>query len=282
VSDLFARWGHPVATVLGQGMDGVVYRLGDGLVGKVWHRRTAEELALLQACHAELATQGLPYATPAIVAIHSVDGQAVTVERELPGTPLDAALAAGTVDLATAYDVTVDAVAALATTTAGPATRALPVLTEPDQPPLAALVARRADDVLAAAVPGFADLLARVVGLLARQPVGSQIVHGDVCPANLLVDPAGRLVSVLDWGFLTIAGDNAFDAATAAGFFDMYGPAARRHDDALTDRFVALGHDRATLLLYRAAYAIVSATVYHAGDHFGWCVTDLRRAARTL
>jgi aminoglycoside phosphotransferase (APT) family kinase protein len=280
VTAVFARWGHPSAELIGQGMDGVVYRLGGGLVGKVWHRRTAGKLARLRAFYVELAAAGLPYATPEIVAIHSADGEVVTVERELPGTPLDTALATGTLDLATAYDVTVQAVTALASTSAGPATRALPVLDQPDQQSLATLVARRANDVLAAAVPGFADLLARVLVLLERRPPGDRIVHGDICPANLLVDAEGRLVSVLDWGFLTMAGDNTFDAATAAGFFDMYGPDARRHDDALTDRFAALGYDRGSMLLYRAAYAIAGATAYHADGsdgHFDWCAAVLRR-----
>ena len=44
-----------------------------------------------------------------------------------------------------------------------------------------------------------------------------------------------------------------------AGFFDMYGPDARV-DNLLLDRFERLGHDRQRMYLYRAAYAITTAT----------------------
>lgn len=279
----FARWGHPRAELLGRGMEGVVYRLGGGLVGKVWQHRTPDELERLRAFYAELATRRLPYATPLIEAVHA-DGEIVaTVERELPGTPL----LTSKVPEEAAHDAVVTVVTALAGTTAGPATRALPLLDEGPPPRdadwLADLVTRRVHrhhDVLAAAVPRLAETADRVTELLVELPESDQIVHGDICQENLMVDRAGRLVAVLDWGFLTTAGDNAFDASTAAAFFDMYGPDARRHDDALTDRFVALGHDRRRLLVYRAAYALAAATAYHddgRDGHFAWCMATLRR-----
>jgi hypothetical protein len=89
-----------------------------------------------------------------------------------------------------------------------------------------------------------------------------------------------RVAAVLDWGFLSTAGDSTFEASLAAGFFDMYGPDARRLDDLLLDRFEELGHDRERMRLYRRAYAIVTATIYdeNAGDgHYRWCVDQLTR-----
>ena len=105
------------------------------------------------------------------------------------------------------------------------------------------------------------------------------VVHGDVCPPNVLMDGA-RVAAVLDWGFWSTAGDSTFEASLAAAFFDMYSPDARRIDELLTERFVALGHDRELMRLYRRAYAIVTATIYdeNAGDgHYQWCVEQLNR-----
>ncbi len=86
--------------------------------------------------------------------------------------------------------------------------------------------------------------------------------------------------ALLDWGFYSTAGDNTFDAALAAGFFDMYGPDAQRLDNLLLDRFEQLGHDRERMYLYRAAYAITTASIYDtdANDgHYVWCVGNLNR-----
>ncbi|KAB8164358.1 phosphotransferase [Streptomyces sp. 3MP-14] len=306
-------------------MEGTVYRLADGLVGKVWSNgRTAAEARRFAAFHAELAAQRLPFATPEPVAVRERDGLVVTVERELPGVPLSEA----GLGPAVGHAAVVEVVTALGATTAGPAARSLPALGEavplwaghsswPEA--LAALVERRAAagrPALARALswatarpgagagsvagpgpgadPGAdaasdrragqdavpASVLAR---LRALPPVDgpARVLHGDICPPNILVDNDGRVVGLLDWGFLSTAGDNAFDAATAAGFFDMYGPEAREHDEALlatmTER---LGYARETLLLYRAAYSLATATVYSsAGDdgHFAWCVDFLQR-----
>ncbi len=89
-----------------------------------------------------------------------------------------------------------------------------------------------------------------------------------------------QAAALLDWGFYSTAGDNTFDAALAAGFFDMYGPDAQRLDNLLLDRFEQLGHDRERMYLYRAAYAITTASIYDtdANDgHYVWCVGNLNR-----
>ncbi|MDT0268175.1 aminoglycoside phosphotransferase family protein [Streptomyces sp. DSM 44915] len=285
-AEVLGRLGYRPADLLGQGMEGTVYRLAGGLVGKVWNPgRTLADVRRHAAFQTELAAQRLPFATPEPVAVRELDGVVVSVERELPGVPLSEA----GLDPAAEHAAILDVVAVLGTTTAGPAARALPVLDEAE--PLRAgrdwpaafadLAERRAAasrGPLLRALPELDRILAAVRDRLLALPAGGpeRVVHGDICPPNILVDRGGRVVALLDWGFLTGAGDNAFDAATAAGFFDMYGPAARAHDDALlaamTDR---LGHPRATLLTYRAAYSLSTATIYSpTGDdgHFAWCV----------
>lgn len=292
---VYESWGHPSAQPLGEGMEGTVHRLGDGLVAKAWFHRTADELGRLRDFYDELAGQGLPFATPRIVEVREHGGTAVSLEHELVGSPLGTAVEEGRLSHGDARETVFSVVTALGGTEAGPATRALPVLDERSPPwegrkgwgaALAALVDRRATrfgPVLREAVPGFDTLVRRVLDLLALLPssAGRQVVHGDVCPENVLVDGDGRPVAVLDWGFLTTAGDNAFDAATASGFYDMYGPNARVHDDALTDRFAREpGCSRDRLLLYRAAYALAGANAYGADGrdgHFAWCAAVLGR-----
>jgi len=269
--------------LIGQGMEGAVYDLGDGRVRKVWFDRRPDDVRPLQAFLDELPP--LPFRTPRIREITADDhGQAISVEDKLTGIPMNEA----GLPENRALDAFVAIVEVLGKTVAGPASQALPVLNQPFWQgswgaSLAALVRRRAAvsrPHLERDVPGFADLLDRLSRQLEQIQLDHlSVVHGDVCPPNLLMD-GPRTAAVLDWGFYSTAGDNTFDAALAAGFFDMYGPDARRLDNLLLDRFEQLGHDRERMDLYRKAYAITTATIYDADaadGHYAWCVALLTR-----
>ncbi|WP_020575498.1 phosphotransferase family protein [Actinopolymorpha alba] len=296
-----AAWPHSLREVglsvteqLGAGMEGVVYALADGTVAKVWARQGFEDLLRLQAFYADLASADLPFATPRIHQVMVVDGVSVTIERRLTGRPLSEFIS-DDAPSDRALHTFVDVLGALRGIAPTSATRALSVLDEPspfyadpdDSWPdaLARLLARRVDtygEHFRRSVEDFEALYARVVAALQALPTpDSAVLHGDLCTPNLLVDDNLRVVSVLDWGFLTTAGDPAFDASLGAGFFDMYGPRARAIDEQLTDWLCAeFGYSRARLHLYRAAYAIAGAHAYDpagADGHFAWCVDQLNR-----
>ncbi|MFI5698033.1 phosphotransferase [Kribbella sp. NPDC051586] len=269
--------------LIGQGMEGAVYDAGDGTVRKVWFDRRPEEVRPLQAFLDELPE--LPFRTPRIREIGAgANGMAVSVEDKLTGVPLHEA----GLPESQALDAFVFVVEALRGARPGPASRALPVVNQPFWGEswgrsLADLVRRRAGVSkvhLERDVPDFPGLLETVLGgLRGLQADELSVVHGDVCPPNVLME-GERVAAVLDWGFLSTAGDNTFEASLAAGFFDMYGPDARRLDNLLLDRFEGLGHDRERMRLYRHAYAIITATIYdeNAGDgHYAWCVNQLTR-----
>jgi hypothetical protein len=287
----FQRYAEGPVQPIGQGMEGAVYDLGGDLVGKVWFNRSKADVKPLQTFLEELGAHKLPFRTPVIRAIDEVDGRAVSVEAKLSGTPLDEAVKRGIISQDRGFDIFAEVVAALGATVAGPASKALPLVQEPVGTPhsswaetLAALVLRRAAAArshLQTDVEGFDNLLPQVVSRVSEVQLEiPRIVHGDICTPNLLVDDVGELAALLDWGFLTTAGDNTFDAGTAAGFYDMYGPDARAIDDLLLDRFESGGYARERMLLYRAAYAIITATIYSpngADGHYQWCVRNLNR-----
>ncbi|MGH2344057.1 MAG: phosphotransferase, partial [Chloroflexota bacterium] len=85
---------YPAVRPLASGVEGAIYKLGDGLVAKVWGRRRFAELERMQRFYADTANAALPFATPEILKIESVDGVGVTYERELHGEPLQKHLAA--------------------------------------------------------------------------------------------------------------------------------------------------------------------------------------------
>src|SRR5881396_377368 len=102
--------------LIGQGMEGAVYDLGDGRVSKTWFDRRPDDVRPLQAFLDELPP--LPFRTPRIRDItEDANGQAVSIEDKLTGTALNEA--------GLTEDEALDAfqaiVEALGKTTAGPA-----------------------------------------------------------------------------------------------------------------------------------------------------------------
>jgi hypothetical protein len=298
---LLAPWSGGAPRLLGGGMEGLVYGLDDERVAKIWFTQTPSTLRWLQAFYDALAGKPLSFATPRILEVHVTDRGSVSIERRLGGSSMAARLADGELGDERARAVLVDVVAELAASGPLPAGRTLPVLDEngslyagaadfPDA--LIALLDRRVarfGPVLARAVDGFAGKLAALRARLREVDSGLRtVVQGDLFPGNIQLDAAGRPTAVLDWGFLTTEGDPVFDAGVAAAIFDMYGPDALATELDLGERIRArTGFDRDAMLVYRAAYSLITATAYDPegrDGHFAWCVAALNRAdvARAL
>jgi aminoglycoside phosphotransferase (APT) family kinase protein len=268
--------------LVGSGMEGTVLRVADDRVVKVWHTAGEVDLLLRQEFYDAVA-DALPVPTTRVLDVVRVGDRWASVEPWLAGRPVD-----GPVTDAAAHALA-EVLAALAAVPPAPAMTALPVL--PGEPPLdvvdgfegalAGLVERRAGAVLAAAVPGLADLVAATAAALrGLPPARPGLVHGDLVAGNVLVDEDGRPAAVLDFGFLTTVGDPAFDAAVTASIVDMYSPAHAATESRL-DRVLGAGHDPVRRGVHRAAYAVVTATCFSpTGDdgHFAWCAAVLRRA----
>jgi aminoglycoside phosphotransferase (APT) family kinase protein len=293
VQRVLEQAGLDAGSVLGAGIEGTVVDLGDGAVAKVWSSRSASELERLRDFYDVVHESGTgAVAMPHILDVLTVDNTVITVEERLPGLPLW--VADGTSpDLESHHiEAMTEALAALAAVPGEPALRALPVL--PDEPPmdpvapfereLAGLVTRRVnrfDDPLRAAIADLdAVAAATVAALQSLRPTTPTLVHGDLIAANVLAS-GGHATAVLDFGFLSTAGDPAFDAAVAASCFDMYGPCGvdveRRLDHAFA---AAFGHEAHRLAVYRAAYALVTACCFgndRSDGHFAWCMTMLAR-----
>lgn len=293
--EVIRRAGLAENGVLGAGVEGVVVDLGDGTVAKVWSSRTRADLERLrafyegiEAARPAIATVAMPY----IVTLMDVDGSLITVERRLSGDPVwrpdgsSPELTTGDIDAMT------EALAGLAAIPATPALRALPMLA--DEPPLhpsdpfereiACLVTRRVarfENALAAAHIDLQKTASGTVAALqALSPAAPTLVHGDLIAANVLRSGA-HATAVLDFGFLSTAGDPAFDTAITASIYDMWGPRSRDVERELDNALAAaFGHDRHRVLIYRAAYALITACCFGTDlseGHFSWCINMLER-----
>lgn len=300
----FADRGHGAARPLAAGVEGAVYRLGDGTVAKVWTGRRPADPDLVRRVYDDIARHAasLPFATPEILAVEEHEGVLVTYERELAGAPLraDSAVVAPPRELpGRETDALLTVLRGLA---AVPGTEAMRRLTvQGDDRPLwegharfpdalAALVrraVRRHGDLLAARIPGLAAVVRRTVESLVALPDGPfvSVVHGDLVPPNIHVDDTGAPTAVLDFGFFTTAGDPAFEAAVTAAVWDMYGPYAEPHTSTLTRLFAErLHHSPHTLALYQRAYALATYDLFSSDGsdgHFRWCARLLGRGPLT-
>jgi aminoglycoside phosphotransferase (APT) family kinase protein len=290
----FAELGYPAAEPLGQGMEGSVYDLGDGRIGKAWFRRGTGELETLKAFYQELNANPSSVAFPEILEVGRAGDQSVTIERKLGGDSLRQRLDAGTVAVEDAKACVLDVLAVLRQVAVGDAARRLAVVDEDRAlwsdgdgwaQALAGLVDRKVErfgDQLRAAVKDFDAKHARARVQLERLPeVPMRAIHGDLVPENIMVDADGRPVAVLDWGFLSTGGDPAFEAGLAAALFDMYGPGAREAEEDLLRRLhESAGYSVERMRLYRAVYAMITSNAYDPegrDGHFAWCAASLNR-----
>lgn len=210
-----AAHGYPDAHPLGAGMEGAVYALHDDLVAKVWGDRSSAELERLRLFYADLSRAGLTFATPYIERLLRVEDRWVTIERRLTGTPLADLDPQRSDRWPAAVECVVDVLDQLRSVADTPTLRGLAVIGEerpfwkgraswPDA--LSKLIIRkvaRFGDQLRTAVPGFDGMMERLLEWIATLS-GSRLslIHGDMIPANLLVDEELRPVGVLDFGFL--------------------------------------------------------------------------------
>jgi aminoglycoside phosphotransferase (APT) family kinase protein len=290
----FAGQGYDVRP-LAAGVEGAIYDLGDGRIAKVWRDRRVADLERMRSLYADVAAAGPHFSTPEILAVERVHGMSVTYERKLPGQPLQQRLAFDdhALDPAAARCV-IDVLRALAAIPATGTMRQLAVLDEGRplwagadtfRAALVNLLRRRAarfGAVIRGRLPDFdrryAALMSRLETLAIRPDT---VIHGDLVPGNILVDAQARPLAVVDFGFLTTAGDPRFDAAIAASVMNMYGPRAPAITEALTAQVALdLGYPVEVLLIYQAAYAVATTNAFTSDGsdgHFAWCVSQLRR-----
>lgn len=295
-----SRWTAELAergyapTPLAAGVEGVVFRLGDGTVAKVWNERTDVEIATLATFYEAVADARLPFLTPKIHDVGHLSDATFSIERELSGRPLfpDHTGQSPPLDQRRLKCVA-DVLGALAAVMPSAEMKLLPVLDEREplweegsfNSALGQLVTRRVErslDHTRVAIPTIEEMAATLVaGLLTMDMEPDGLVHGDLIPANILLDDDDNVAAVLDFGFFSTVGAPAFDAAVAANIFDMYGPgkdaSCAAMEKLMRDTF---GYPQEVLAVYLATYVMTTMTMFgscEADGHFHWCAEVLRR-----
>ena len=106
------------------------------------------------------------------------------------------------------------------------------------------------------------------------------LIHGDFYPGNLMVNKSGMVTGLIDFGLMTMYGDNLFDIAIGWVCFDMYNELNANISERYLNIIIStLGEDvRKRLYFYVLIYSYISANLYSHNckdGHYQWCVKNL-------
>lgn len=214
--------GIPESARLGGGGEASVYALDRNRVARIHRPGVApERIAFRAALLAEIARGAahVPFALPEILEERTVAGRPVTIERRLPGEPLDVVLERTSgADRDNMVRRWLDAVARI-----GEIPVARPWcgdLRESDAvraPTFRAYAAARAARNLALAGDAFARTDPDALAAALPEPKRAALVHFDAFPGNVLSD-GRRITAVLDFGTTALIGDPRLDPLAAAAY----------------------------------------------------------------
>ena len=278
------------------GMEGFVFDIEHSLLAKVWVKKSYTQVCQLRSFYHQLREKRLPFATPQIHDVLETTSAIVSTEERLAGVTLRNILDRHPHNNSFTKQgmlATVSVVEALRTAGDILAARQLALLGELSpwttsatwNTVLSDLITLRVNKyhaILSRVVPDLEHIVSSVVPLLNHVQVPHiGVIHGDICPENILVDESTLApIGLLDFGFLTTSGDPLFDAVLSTLIFDMYSPHMQHARKTLREMHAQhIGQAfEAIYPLYKAAYALITSNAYSengADGHFQWCINIL-------
>ena len=291
---LLEQHGVSSADELGHGGEAHVYGLDANRVLRIHHHEAAEHMRRLAEFYAGLDRSTVPYALPEVLEVHG-DGEASwSIERRLPGRPLDSLIGDLRGDdrtwALTAYVDGAAAFAGLGRPKGWPGGCG-ELFTEEQLRAdrwgdlLADRLGRQldqADPLLQGVVPRLAAVRTRILGeARLEENRGLALVHGDWFPGNVLLGDDLRVSAAIDLGWLTVVGAPDHDVRSAVAFFEVH-PWMEPGDDAalLAAAGRYLGDDARELVDRTRRFEQARFAFVDEDEHLHrWCVAGLRAVA---
>ena len=139
-----------------------------------------------------------------------------------------------------------------------------------------------ADDVRA-----FDSIVEKLTERIEGLPPSSKVlVHGDYFPGNVLISDDLRVSGVIDFGPLTVMGDQMLDVASALMFLEVVRPGYVEADtEFVRNRLVArVGRGLLDAVTTYSGWYAIRFSPYREDDAnlYQWCVSTLQRVAREI
>jgi streptomycin 6-kinase len=292
---ILQKYGLSPNHLIRKGMEAEVYAIDTDVILKLYVGTTnLAYLATLQNFYASIDQSTLSYSLPYVQAVAAEGDICISIERQLPGTPMSAILPTLTKrQMDRMMQAYLTAALELAT---------IQIPLDFDRYKLfdAEGISRRTNGdwhrfltrylaqklmqvtpYLDNDVTNFAMKVKRLYTVLAQPYTGNyHVVHGDFFPGNILINEIYHITALLDFGLMTMYGDSLFDIATGWVFFDMYDERkANIRERYLSITLETLGKRvRGKLYRYVLLYSVLSANMYSStctDGHYRWCVTNL-------
>lgn len=286
-----SRFRADIVGELGYGGEATVYELTGRRVLRIFHKHEdLSHLELISGFYRQIAGCSLPFAVPEILEFGFEDGLGFSLDRLIPGRAFHDVLPGLTgSERSRALDSFADAASGLA------------VITLEDQPygeflfdtaltsdTWAGFLLARLEENYAKGRPDLIEALPNIDEVVealrkrirALPDPAKVLVHGDYFPGNVLMDEDFNVTSVIDFGWLTVAGDPAMDLASAAIFLNVVRGHQASDAERVHARLLATHGDALAPLIeiYRGWYGI-RFSPYKADDGslFEWCVLSLKQ-----
>lgn len=291
---LLSTYNIKESDLLGAGMEAEVYRYGPDKVLKVYHDRSeVDNIKLLQNFYAQMQSGGSDLSLPYIYEVIEENGALVTIEAFFQGENAERI-----------FPSLDEAEQNLLFHTYLQACLALKTINKPDMlkgnilftnlvshtshtcwhEVLLDMIMTKQKELefyLQKDVIQYHEKIQQIQAVLSEAYTGDYaLIHGDYHPGNIMIKGNLSVTGLLDFGMLTMYGDNLFDLAIGWVCFDMYNGQKSKVNERYLDVVLAeLGEDvRSKLYRYVLIYSFITANFYAENcddGHYKWCVANL-------
>lgn len=286
-----AAFGVTEADLIGSGWESTIYALGKTQILRIPRPEVvSEEKLRAQAALLEKLPH-LPFAVTTIREIGRIEGQLYVIEDRIAGQSMSTLLRTLSGERrAAAFQAFLAAAEAMSAVSApgeayGDLLSDNPRRCEKWSDYLTDRVRVAAqDEVLAAAVPGLDEIAERYIARLEDIPDPPKcIVHGDIYPANVMMNDDLQVTGLIDFSFTTRVGDHLMDLAGACYYLTAYDLSAQADLDHVRQLILAkYGAEVIDRIgLYGVWFAFDFAYNHDSSNVFAWCTKLIRDFGET-
>lgn len=294
-SIILDKFGISKSNFLGSGMESEVYAYDDNKVVKLYNDMSdSNKQRILKGFYSKIDSSSLSYELPFIYDTFEENGILVTIEKRIEGNNLQSMLSKmNYIEQNNMMETYLNANIELKSVKIKPNLEGYILFN--DQPISSLNInswfdllkeeifrkQREVESYLKRDVVNYDAKVKQLVEILSLGYEGEySLIHGDFYPGNVMINESGKVTGLIDFGLMTMYGDNLFDIAIGWVCFDMYNELnANIYERYLNIIISTLGEDvRKRLYFYVLIYSYISANFYSPNcedGHYQWCVKNL-------